>query len=103
MFRSVLPGLLTVALLAGGSAFAANSAATAHPAPTKVSYTQSECTSLQSQYDEAIKGKPATSSKMKTAASLAAQGQSSCNAKKFTRGVAKYESALKTLGVQPKV
>ena len=104
MSRIAIASTLFLSLALGGSALAATTQHATKPAVSAahVSYSVSDCTSLREQYDAAIKGRAQTMA-MKSASKLATQARSSCHAKKYSRGVFKYEAALKKLGVQPRV
>lgn len=99
MSRFIKSTIVVMSLALAGPALAAT--ATPHMATaTRIAANDKECISLRHQYDAAIKGRADTPTG-KTAASLASQGHLACNSVSYSKGVADYEAALKTLGVTP--
>jgi len=106
MTRLIVPAILGAVMLsapvmAGSTTHSDKSSAPAMQKAAAMTVTE-KCSALERQFDAAIK-QHESAAKAADARNLRAEGSKLCSSGKQTEGIAKLESALKDLGVTPKV
>lgn len=104
--RMIVPAILSAVMLstpvlAGGN-YGTAMPSTQHTQKAAAMTSAEKCTALQKQFDDAIKthGKAQKATEAKT---MREEGGNLCTSGKADEGVAKLETALKDLGVKPKI